>query len=236
MMFAERLHQAQIASNGLLCVGLDPDLDKLPADLRARSEAAARLQSAHHRCDTGHRRRLQAANRLLQRARQRGRARRQHPLHARARARRAGDPRCEAQRHRQYRAGLRDARRSSATAPTPSRSIPTWARTRCCPFSRGPTAGRSCCAAPRIPGPGIFRICSSTGCPCTGSSPSAPRRSGTSIRNLMLVVGATYPAGNGRTAPRAPCTMVLGSRDRGAGRRPRQHTGRGLEVRTATAC
>ncbi len=35
MMFAERLHQAQIASNGLLCVGLDPDLDKLPADLRA---------------------------------------------------------------------------------------------------------------------------------------------------------------------------------------------------------
>ncbi len=35
MMFAERLHQAQIAANGLLCVGLDPDLDKLPADLRA---------------------------------------------------------------------------------------------------------------------------------------------------------------------------------------------------------
>ncbi|MGO9425154.1 MAG: orotidine-5'-phosphate decarboxylase [Steroidobacteraceae bacterium] len=35
MMFAERLHQAQIASNGLLCVGLDPDLGKLPADLRA---------------------------------------------------------------------------------------------------------------------------------------------------------------------------------------------------------
>ncbi len=35
MMFAERLHQAQMAANGLLCVGLDPDLDKLPADLRA---------------------------------------------------------------------------------------------------------------------------------------------------------------------------------------------------------
>jgi len=35
MMFAERLRQAQTASNGLLCVGLDPELDKLPADLRA---------------------------------------------------------------------------------------------------------------------------------------------------------------------------------------------------------
>jgi len=35
MMFAERLHQAQMAANSLLCVGLDPDLDKLPAELRA---------------------------------------------------------------------------------------------------------------------------------------------------------------------------------------------------------
>jgi orotidine-5'-phosphate decarboxylase len=33
MMFAERLIQAQIATNGLLCVGLDPELGKLPTDL-----------------------------------------------------------------------------------------------------------------------------------------------------------------------------------------------------------
>ena len=34
MMFAERLRQAQVAADSLVCVGLDPDLDKLPADLR----------------------------------------------------------------------------------------------------------------------------------------------------------------------------------------------------------
>jgi orotidine-5'-phosphate decarboxylase len=33
-MFCERLERARIATNSLLCVGLDPDFDKLPADLR----------------------------------------------------------------------------------------------------------------------------------------------------------------------------------------------------------
>jgi orotidine-5'-phosphate decarboxylase len=33
-MFCERLDQARIATNSLVCVGLDPDLDQLPADLR----------------------------------------------------------------------------------------------------------------------------------------------------------------------------------------------------------
>jgi orotidine-5'-phosphate decarboxylase len=33
-MFYERLDQAQIATNSLVCVGLDPDLDQLPAELR----------------------------------------------------------------------------------------------------------------------------------------------------------------------------------------------------------
>jgi len=34
-MFCERLEQARIATNSLVCVGLDPDFDKLPADLRS---------------------------------------------------------------------------------------------------------------------------------------------------------------------------------------------------------
>jgi len=33
-MFCERLDQARVATNSLVCVGLDPDLDQLPADLR----------------------------------------------------------------------------------------------------------------------------------------------------------------------------------------------------------
>lgn len=33
MMFSERLNQAQTVADSLVCVGLDPDLDKLPADL-----------------------------------------------------------------------------------------------------------------------------------------------------------------------------------------------------------
>jgi orotidine-5'-phosphate decarboxylase len=33
-MFCERLDEARIATNSLVCVGLDPDFDKLPADLR----------------------------------------------------------------------------------------------------------------------------------------------------------------------------------------------------------
>ncbi len=34
LMFAERLEQAQKAADSLVCVGLDPDLAKIPADLR----------------------------------------------------------------------------------------------------------------------------------------------------------------------------------------------------------
>ena len=34
LMFADRLEQAQKAADSLVCVGLDPDLAKLPADLR----------------------------------------------------------------------------------------------------------------------------------------------------------------------------------------------------------
>jgi len=33
-IFCERLDQAHLATNGLLCVGLDPDLNKLPGELR----------------------------------------------------------------------------------------------------------------------------------------------------------------------------------------------------------
>ena len=193
MMFAERLHQAQTATNGLLCVGLDPDLDKLPADLRADPTAAARLQSAHRRCDT--RTSPPPTNRKSRSTARLGRrtsSPRASATSASARPR-AGDPRREAQRHRQYRAGLRARRPSSATAPTPSRSIPTWARIRCCPFSRGPSAARSCCAAPRIPGPGIFRICSSTGVPLYRRVAERAAAQWNQHQNLMLVVGATYP-------------------------------------------
>ncbi len=35
MMFADRLEQARLAADGLVCVGLDPDLEKIPADVRA---------------------------------------------------------------------------------------------------------------------------------------------------------------------------------------------------------
>jgi len=37
--FAERLARAQQLSGGLLCVGLDPDADKLPIDIRAETSA-----------------------------------------------------------------------------------------------------------------------------------------------------------------------------------------------------
>jgi orotidine-5'-phosphate decarboxylase len=35
MMFAERLEQARVAADSLVCVGLDPDLERIPADVRA---------------------------------------------------------------------------------------------------------------------------------------------------------------------------------------------------------
>jgi orotidine-5'-phosphate decarboxylase len=35
MMFADRLEQARLAADSLVCVGLDPDLEKMPADVRA---------------------------------------------------------------------------------------------------------------------------------------------------------------------------------------------------------
>ncbi len=48
----------------------------------------------------------------------------------------------------------------------------------------------------RFPGPAR-----STACRCTGGSRRAPRARWNAQRNLMLVVGATYPARNGGTAP-----------------------------------
>jgi orotidine-5'-phosphate decarboxylase len=38
LTFADRLRRAQTTSGGLLCVGLDPDMDKLPAELAGRSD------------------------------------------------------------------------------------------------------------------------------------------------------------------------------------------------------
>jgi orotidine-5'-phosphate decarboxylase len=38
LMFAERLIQAQTAADSLVCVGLDPDLAKFPADLRSERQ------------------------------------------------------------------------------------------------------------------------------------------------------------------------------------------------------
>jgi orotidine-5'-phosphate decarboxylase len=38
LTFADRLRRAQTTSGGLLCVGLDPDMDKLPAQLAGRSD------------------------------------------------------------------------------------------------------------------------------------------------------------------------------------------------------
>src|SRR5579862_1923130 len=39
LMFAERVERAQRAADSLVCVGLDPDLAKIPADLRDDAEA-----------------------------------------------------------------------------------------------------------------------------------------------------------------------------------------------------
>jgi orotidine-5'-phosphate decarboxylase len=38
MSFAERLHRAQVAGNSLVCVGLDPDPLKIPADLQGHPQ------------------------------------------------------------------------------------------------------------------------------------------------------------------------------------------------------
>ncbi len=39
MSFAERLHRAQVVSNSLACVGLDPEAAKIPSDLRGRAQS-----------------------------------------------------------------------------------------------------------------------------------------------------------------------------------------------------
>ena len=147
-------------ADSLVCVGLDPDLGQAAGGLARRPAAASRLQPAHRRCD----RAIIAAAYKPQIAfysalGQGGRARREHPLHPRARARRAGHPRRQAQRHRQHRRGLRARglrslrRRRGHGQSLHGRGLGA-AR-----FSPGPIAARSCCAAPRIPAPGIFRIC-----------------------------------------------------------------------------
>ncbi len=46
MTFAERVSQAQASSGGLLCVGLDPDIEKMPAEL---AELAAPLLAFNRR-------------------------------------------------------------------------------------------------------------------------------------------------------------------------------------------
>ena len=117
---------------------------------------------------------------------------RQHPLHPRAAPHALRDPRRQARRHRQHRRGicargLRSLRRRCGDRqPLYGRgfgaSVPRAAR----------TAARSCCAAPRtrcpgLPGPADRR---------PAAVPRVAERAASSWnphRNLMLVVGATFP-------------------------------------------
>ena len=179
-MFSERLDRARRAADSLVCVGLDPDLAKLPADSPAipslfwRSPGASSMRPWVSRPPTSRKSRSTARSARRTSSRRRS-------LHPRARTRGAGHPRCEAQRHRQYRRGLRARgvrslrRRCGHGESLHGRGL--GARR----FWRAPTAAPSCSAAPRIRAPAISRIFWSTASLFTGASPSTRRRIGTSI-------------------------------------------------------
>ncbi len=107
MNFISKLSAAWTRNDSLLCVGLDPDLARLPAHLQVGTGRHCPLLHRHHR---RHRRpglRLQAADRLLRRARRRGPARADLPLPARTLSAHPADPRRQARRHRRHRPPVR---------------------------------------------------------------------------------------------------------------------------------
>ncbi len=154
----------------------------------------------------------------------------EHPLHPRARARCAGDPRCQTQRHRQHRRGLcARGLRSLWRRCGHGQSLHGRGFGAAVPGPR-PTAAPSCCAAPRIPGARDFQDLLIDGLPLyrrvaeqaaarleRASQPHAGGR-----RDL--------PCGDGGSAPRAPGTVVLGARYRRAGRRSGQTLAAGLNA------
>ena len=118
MSFVDQLAARRARQRSLLCVGLDPDPARFPGAMRGDAGAHLRVLRGDRRRDQGPRHRLQAADRLLRRARRRGAARAADRLHPRHRARRAGDPRRQARRHGLDRRAVRARGRSFAIAPT----------------------------------------------------------------------------------------------------------------------
>ena len=205
MMFSERLNQAQIAANSLVCVGLDPDLDKLPADLRGDPQplfafgrrvidatfdiaAAYKPQIAFYSA-VGDEAELAASIRYI---------RERAPAALVILDAKRGDVGHTARRTR--------ARRSTVMAPMRSPSIPTWARIRCGRFLRRPDRGAVLLCRTSNPGARDFQDLLDR----RGASLPAGRRArrGAMERASELDAGGgrDLPPRNGRAAARASRT------------------------------
>jgi orotidine 5'-phosphate decarboxylase subfamily 2 len=187
------------SSGSLVCVGLDPDPAKLPKDLAA-DRAALLHSTAASSMRRRHRRRLQAADRVLQRARA------EAELAASIRYIRERAPHAlvilDAKRGdigNTAEAYAREAfERYGADAVTVN---PYMGEDSVRPFLARPDRGAILLCRTSNPGAKDFQDLLSTACRCTGGR-GARRRHWNEHRNLMLVVGATYPARNGGAAPR----------------------------------
>ena len=214
MSFWHKLETSIRKRDSLLCVGLDPQPERIPA----RYARCCDFQSRDHR---RHGRTWPAVYKpniafyealgddgLARAARDAGR----HPC-------RYPDPaRCQAQRYRVHRRGLCPGRLRASGAWTRDGEPLPGARRRASRSWPTRTGACSCCARPPTPAPARCRI-GRRAASRSIATWRAWRRTGRGGQEIGLVVGATYPEAIAEHARASPRDLVPGAGRGRAGRR-----------------
>ena len=222
MMFADRLEHARLAADSLVCVGLDPDLEKIPAEVRADPQpllafnrrvvdatagiaAAYKPQIAFYSA-LGKEAELAASIRYI---------RERAPAALVILDAKRGDIGNTAEAY------AREAfERYGADAVTVN---PYMGEDSVRPFLARPDRGALLLCRTSNPGARDFQDLLIDGEPLYRRVAARAAAHWNEHRNLMLVVGATCPAEMAELRRAHPALVVPGSRNRSAGRRSGEH-------------
>ena len=195
MSFMQALRTRWELANSLVCVGLDPEPAKFPAQFAQRPGRGIQLLPRDRRCHRRLRLQLQAADRPLRRPGRGGRAGAPGRAHPCRPPRRPGHPRQQARRHRQHGAALRRRgvrplrRRCGDCQPLPrprfAAAVPRPRRSR-----RGDPVPHLQPGSRRSAGPRVHAI---DGRPLYQHVAEKVARDWNGNGNCALVVGATWP-------------------------------------------
>ena len=191
--FIAQLRHAWQQNDSLVCVGLDPEIERFPRHIAGAGLADLPVQQGDHRRHGGPGVRLQAAVRALRRLRGRRPARAHHRVHPPHLPGRPGDPRRQARRCRQHRRALRHrGLRALRRGCRDRQPVPRRRCARAVPAPRGQGRDRP---VPHLQSRrrAICRTWRSAAASSTRSVAQLAAQRWNTRGNCLLVVGATYP-------------------------------------------